>query len=94
MHLMPQLTTSRMMAYVLEVQVAESNEFICSFWELEVLGITDALGKPHERSATISNFESIISFLNGRYEMALPWKDGFEFANNRQVAITQLERLL
>ncbi|XP_037506439.1 uncharacterized protein LOC119382671 [Rhipicephalus sanguineus] len=82
-HLMSQTTATRMMVCVLKVQATDSDEFLRSFWELENIGITDTIGKLPETSKTMIQFEKTISFRNGRYEVALPWKDGFELASNR-----------
>nr|XP_037273329.1 uncharacterized protein LOC119165250 [Rhipicephalus microplus] len=40
------------------------------------------------------HFEKTTSLRNGRYEVALPWKDGFELANNKQVTVTRLDKLV
>lgn len=86
--------TSRMMVYVLRTHVVESDEIVRSFWEIESMGISQSIDECSQQNTTIQRFEKTIRFLDGRYEVALPWKDGFELSNNKQVATTRLQRLL
>lgn len=82
------------MVYVLRTHAVESDEIVRSFWELESMGISESIDECFQLNTTIQRFEKTIRFLNGRYEVALPWKDGFDLSDNKQVATTRLRRLL
>ena len=48
------------------------------FWELETVGIKPKeLVESHNDPQRLREFESTVQFVNGRYEVALPWKDDF-----------------
>ncbi|XP_037528988.1 uncharacterized protein LOC119406321 [Rhipicephalus sanguineus] len=89
-----QCATTRMMVCALKTQVVESDEFLRTFWELEHLGISDSVERPSEVSKVMQHFESTITYCDGRYEVALPWKEGYELSDNKQVAVTRLHKLL
>ncbi|XP_037521436.1 uncharacterized protein LOC119398677 [Rhipicephalus sanguineus] len=82
------------MVCALKTQVVESDEFLRTFWELEHLGISDSVERPNEVSKVMQHLESIITYCDGRYEVALPWKEGCELSDNKQVAVTRLHKLL
>lgn len=82
------------MVYVLRPHAHESDEIVSSFWELESLGILEPVDERSLQNTTIRRFENTILFKDGKYEVALPWKDGFELSNNKQVATTRLQCLL
>ncbi len=64
-------------------------ERLSSFWELESLGISAP-----ERSV-YDDFCEHIRFKNGRYEVALPWKQPCpELKNNYKTSVRRLEGLL
>ncbi|KAH9364097.1 hypothetical protein HPB48_006778 [Haemaphysalis longicornis] len=86
---------SRMMSYVLRTHAhaVESDEIVRSFWELESMGISESIDECSKQNPTIQRFEKTIRFLDGRYEVALHWKDGFELSNNKQASTTRLQRL-
>ncbi|GBL98559.1 hypothetical protein AVEN_253670-1, partial [Araneus ventricosus] len=68
------------------------------FWEIESLEIHDkdsaALGNGDEE--ILSEFDKSISFVDGRYRVSLPWKQGMREAlqNNKTVARKRFEGLV
>ncbi|XP_068240256.1 uncharacterized protein [Palaemon carinicauda] len=76
--------------------VSESD--LCKFWNLETLGV-----KPREfvesyrETKVFKEFESTVKFVNGRYEVALPWKDDSakeKLLNNAVISHKRLGRLM
>lgn len=60
-----------------------------SFWELESFGVPDS-----DRSV-YDMFQETVQFKNGRYEVALPWKDSHStLSDNFQLSLTRLNGLL
>ena len=45
------------------------DELLQSFWDLESFGIVDA-----KVPSVLETFEETIQFVDGRYEVSLPWK--------------------
>ncbi|KAH9378062.1 hypothetical protein HPB48_022878 [Haemaphysalis longicornis] len=62
----------------------ESSSLLRSFWELESVGVTDALDDDPPGEHVRRNFEASITQSNGRYEVALPWKADVRLADNKQ----------
>lgn len=88
------VTHSRIMVCVLKTSVQESDEFLCLFWEIESIAITDAANSESELSRVLKQFEQIICLMGGRYEVTLPWKEDVELSHNKQVAMKRLWKLL
>ena len=60
-----------------------------SFWELESFGVPDS-----DRSV-YDMFQETVQFKNGRYEVALPWKDSHSIlSDNFQLSLNRLNGLL
>ena len=71
------------------------DDILRKFWELEALGIKETADKPvmtiDERAATTTVAESL-KFINGRYEVGIPWKAGeLKLTNNYQAALLRLQ---
>lgn len=65
------------------------NDTLRSFWDLESLGI-----KAEEQSV-YEQFTASIQFLDGRYEVPLPWKDPHPvLPNNYNLCLRRLRGLL
>ncbi|XP_077523492.1 uncharacterized protein LOC144134453 [Amblyomma americanum] len=76
--------------------VLESTErLVKGFWELESIGIMDHTGGPNEEAeAIVGQFERNIRMKNGRYEVALPWKENSgQLCDNRSQALKRLKSL-
>ncbi|XP_077548532.1 uncharacterized protein LOC144161808 [Haemaphysalis longicornis] len=71
----------------------ESSSLLRSFWELESVGVTDALDDDPPGKHVRRNFEASITQSNGRYEVALPWKADVRLADNKQVALNRMENV-
>ncbi|XP_077553123.1 uncharacterized protein LOC144167838 [Haemaphysalis longicornis] len=71
----------------------ESSSLLRSFWELESVGVTDALDDDPPGEHVRRNFEASITQSNGRYEVALPWKADVRLADNKQVALNRMENV-
>lgn len=65
------------------------------FWSLESIGISDQKQEPADEVQTVlAQFEQNLTFMNGRYEVALPWKLSTEqLEDNRSQAIKRLKSL-
>ena len=62
------------------------DEQLQSFWELEALGI-----QPKERTL----FDDLASFEDGRYKVALPWREFHDpLPDNQQLSVNRLKGLL
>lgn len=74
----------------------ENEATLRRFWELDSLGITDEpKTNSEELEAVKSQFERTITKVDGRYEVALPWKEtGQDLQDNRVMAHKRLEGLL
>ena len=65
------------------------DERLKSFWELESFGI------PSTDPTVYSEFQDTVQFKDGRYEVALPWKDPHPILpSNFQLSLKRLRRLL
>ncbi|KAK3892841.1 hypothetical protein Pcinc_003312 [Petrolisthes cinctipes] len=76
--------------------VSESD--ISKFWDLETVGIKPKeLVESNNDTQILREFESTVQFVNGRYEVALPWKDDSAkegLLNNESIARKRLNKLL
>ena len=67
---------------------------LCRFWDLESIGICDQdVGGP---SQVLDKFEESVCYSDGRYEVALPWKDeksSQRLMNNEKLAEARLKNL-
>ncbi|KAK8782766.1 hypothetical protein V5799_015891 [Amblyomma americanum] len=92
-----QLQTFNVNICVLRVStVIESTErLVKGFWDLESIGIIDHTGGPNEEAEAIAGqFERNIRMKNGRYEVALPWKENSEqICDHRSQALKRLKSL-
>lgn len=75
------------------VEEADPAAVLRQFWELESLGITDAMTESPTKSDIMQGFETTITKSNERYEVGLPWKSSVELAANEDVAKRTLENL-
>ncbi|XP_064102694.1 uncharacterized protein LOC135212856 [Macrobrachium nipponense] len=76
-----------------------SDSDLCKFWDLETVGGLSLgnLLKVIVRTKSFKEFESTVKFVNGRYEVALPWKDDSakeKLLNNEVIAHKRLSKLL
>lgn len=61
------------------------------FWELESIGIVDQDNTMNEASDVLCEFKRNVKFKEGRYEVALPWKDnGGRLDDNKTQAMKRL----
>ncbi|XP_068246461.1 uncharacterized protein [Palaemon carinicauda] len=66
------------------------------FWDLETIGITSKECKDIKESV-VQEFEDKIDFVNGRYEVQLPWKNNsikYSLMSNVNQAMKRLNKLL
>ena len=67
------------------------NETLCSFWELESLGIRSVKAE----KSIHDKFKEEISFKDGRYEVSLPWKEMHDpLLDNYALSLRRLEGLI
>ena len=52
-----------------------SDTDVSKFWDLETIGITSKIYKEDIEDKVVTEFRDKIDFVNGRYEVQLPWKD-------------------
>ena len=72
-----------------------SDSLMRRFWDLESIGILDHK-KPQPGDAVLSKFHEQVQFSDGRYSVALPWKENFErsrLLSNEDLAKGRLKRL-
>ena len=88
------LTVTQSITHVLHsetsfVDQCTSDDQLRSFWELEALGI-------QEEEKTLNNdFASSVKFENGRYKVALPWREFHDpLPDNLQLSANRLQGLL
>ncbi|XP_068232198.1 uncharacterized protein [Palaemon carinicauda] len=71
---------------------------LCKFWDLETVGVKPReLVESYSETKVFKEFESTVKFVNGRYEVALPWKDDSakgRLLNNVVIAHKRLGRLM
>lgn len=66
-----------------------------AFWELDSIGILDNQNELEDKTQTLAEFEDNISFRNGRYEVAFPWKPNHDrLGDNYTIAAKRTENLL
>ena len=69
-----------------------SDSYLSKFWDLETVGI-----KSKELVESYREFESSVQFVNGRYEVALLWKDDSakeKLLNNESIVNKRLSKLI
>ncbi|XP_068229312.1 LOW QUALITY PROTEIN: uncharacterized protein [Palaemon carinicauda] len=75
-----------------------SDSDLCKFWDLETVGVKPReLVESYSETKVFKEFESTVKFVNGRYEVALPWKDDSakeKLLNNVVIAHKRLGRLM
>ncbi|XP_064470123.1 uncharacterized protein LOC135384870 [Ornithodoros turicata] len=75
----------------------DPDDVLEKFWKLESIGIADVTTNNNEHdTAVLEEFQRNIRYVDGRYEVALPWKprteeleDNFEEANRRLRGLTR-----
>ncbi|XP_042148494.1 uncharacterized protein LOC121837103 [Ixodes scapularis] len=90
--------TTNLMVYVLNVGWADEEEdaALKHFWELETIGIVDEpMDKKQQEEKVFEQFKENIRHKNGRYEVALPWKETkTTLGDNYMIANTRLRSLV
>ncbi|XP_064083035.1 uncharacterized protein LOC135199049 [Macrobrachium nipponense] len=75
-----------------------SDSDLCKFWDLETVGVKPReLVESYSETKVFKEFESTVKFVNGRYEVALPWKDDSakeKLLNNEVIAHKRLSKLM
>ena len=75
-----------------------SDSDLSKFWDLETVGIKPKeLAESYNDTKVLREFESTVQFVNGRYEVALPWKDDSvkgRLLNNEVIVHKRLRNLL
>ncbi|XP_068202803.1 uncharacterized protein [Palaemon carinicauda] len=75
-----------------------SDSDLCKFWDVETVGVRPGeLVESYSETKVFKEFESTLKFVNGRYEIALPWKDDSDkekLLNNVVIAHKRLGRLM
>lgn len=65
-----------------------------SFWELEHLGIVNDTQLTAKEDSVLRAFEETITQKNGRYQVALPWKENAsDLTDNKSIASHRLHSL-
>ena len=83
------LVTHTLRVDALSQDVTTLDRRLKSFWELESFGV------PESDHSVYDKFQESIEFKNGRYEVALPWKDFHPcLPDNYQLSLTCLNGLL
>ena len=73
-----------------------SHNEVRKFWELEGIGISFKEGETDDDDVVLQQFESSVRFVDGRYEVALPWKGDVcpeQLQDNRSGAESRLGSL-
>ena len=71
------------------VEQSTLDDQLQSFWELEALGIQE------EERMLFDDFVSSVKFENGRYKVALPWREFHDpLPDNHQLSVNRLQGLL
>lgn len=70
-----------------------ASELLQAFWQLESMGIADS---SEQSTDCLVQFKQTIQKNNGRYTVALPWKEGWKnsLTDNRDIALNRLQRLV
>ena len=69
--------------------VKQLDDILRTFWDLEALGIHE------EEESPLNGFAECITFVNGRYEVPLPWRESHGILlSNRALALNRLHGLL
>ncbi|XP_029842866.2 uncharacterized protein LOC115326201 [Ixodes scapularis] len=91
-------TTANLMVCVLGVALTAEDDgaALRNVWELEAIGIRDEPTSTKEQDSTVlEQFTEKISWKNGRYEVALPWKEtATTLINNYITARSRLRSLI
>ncbi|XP_077564362.1 uncharacterized protein LOC144179800 [Haemaphysalis longicornis] len=68
-------------------------DVLSKFWTLESIGITDKEECKPGECAAMEVFEQTLTKVDGRYEVALPWKTEISLDNNKEIATKRLQQL-
>ena len=74
-----------------------SDSDMSKFWDLETIGISSKEYKEDIKDNVIKEFQEKIEFVNGRYEVQLPWRNNSvkdSLMSNQNQAMKRLNRLL
>ena len=83
------LVTHTLRVDALPQDVTTSDRWLKAFWELESFGVPDSDHSVYDK------FQGTVQFKNGRYEVALPWKDSHRILpDNYQLSLNRLDGLL
>ncbi|XP_077550601.1 uncharacterized protein LOC144163738 [Haemaphysalis longicornis] len=68
-------------------------DVLSKFWTLESIGITDKEECKPGECAAMEVFEQTLTKVDGRYEVALPWKTEISLDDNKEIATKRLQQL-
>ncbi|KAL1480900.1 hypothetical protein MTO96_050654, partial [Rhipicephalus appendiculatus] len=79
----------------LSTSADSTDEILRRFWDLESIGIMPADNTPtKEKNTVLERFDQEVTFFNGRYQVALPWKESCgQLDDNRMQAMKRLKYL-
>ena len=73
----------------MDVHEMELNMKLCTFWELESIGIKQ------EENSVLGTFKETITFTNQRYQVGLPWKEAHDpLPDNHSLSQRRLQSFL
>lgn len=78
---------------VLHASPSDVTSALKQFWELETIGIKDPTNTSTQ-DQVLEDFEKNIRLVDGRYEVALPWKPEVDLPDNFEVAERRLSHLM
>ena len=87
------MSSSSQLLCISEVSDAD----VSKFWDLETIGITSKEYKEDIEDKVVKEFRDKINFVNGKYEVQLPWKDNSvkdSLISNEYQAMKRLNKLL
>lgn len=81
---------------VLRTTVTEQDisKLLTRFWDLESIGIKAEHEETKVADSVLENFENNIKKKDNRYEVALPWKERVDLADNYAIATKRLHSLM
>ncbi|XP_077528119.1 uncharacterized protein LOC144139709 [Haemaphysalis longicornis] len=68
-------------------------DVLSKFWTLESIGITDKEECKPGECAAMEVFEQTLTKVDGRYEVALPWKTEISLDDNKEITTKRLQQL-